>query len=117
VASPGPARRFAAADREGDREWDVASQLLELAPIAFVVTNRSGVILEANVAAGRLLGVEPRFMVGKPLAVYVVERREFLRLLRELEAADTATPVERELWPLPRGSSLPRAAPPCSRGP
>jgi PAS domain S-box-containing protein len=105
VASPGPARRFAAADREGDREWDVASQLLELAPIAFVVTNRSGVILEANVAAGGLLGVEPRFMVGKPLAVYVVERREFLRLLRELEAADTATPVERELLLAARGDS------------
>lgn len=97
MASTERAGRFAAADRDRAREWNVASQLLELAPIAFVVTDRSGVILEANVAAGALLGVEPRFMIGKPMVVYAAERREFLRFLRDLEAADTATPLEREL--------------------
>ena len=42
-------------------------ELFDFAPDAYLVTDMKGVIREANVAAGRMLSVEPRLLAGKPL--------------------------------------------------
>ncbi len=47
--------------------------LFEFAPDAYLVTDAAGTIREANRTAAYLLGVEQRFLTGKPLAVFVVE--------------------------------------------
>ncbi|HEX8429865.1 MAG TPA: PAS domain-containing protein [Longimicrobium sp.] len=42
-------------------------------PTACIMTDAAGVVREANGAAGELLGIAERSLVGKPLAVFVVE--------------------------------------------
>lgn len=49
-------------------------QLFELAPVAQVVTDGRGKILDVNEHAAAILGVERRFLRGKPLAGYVASR-------------------------------------------
>ena len=46
-------------------------ELFQLAPDAYLVTNPMGIVREANRAASELLGIEPGFLIGKPLATYV----------------------------------------------
>jgi PAS domain S-box-containing protein len=54
--------------------------LFEGAPEAYLVTDSSGVILEANQLACRLLNIEPHFVTGKPLSLYVWgDDRELMR--------------------------------------
>jgi PAS domain S-box-containing protein len=48
-------------------------ELFESAPIAYLVTDPVGRVREANRAAAALLGVERRFLIGKPLAAYVAD--------------------------------------------
>lgn len=45
--------------------------LFELAPDANFVTNRDGLVSEANQAAAQLLNVERELLIGKPLEVFV----------------------------------------------
>jgi PAS domain S-box-containing protein len=56
---------------EGQRER--YRELFESAPIPYLVTDPAGRVREANRAAGALLGVEQRFLAGKPLAAYVAD--------------------------------------------
>jgi PAS domain S-box-containing protein len=60
--------------------------LLEIVPNAYLVTDRKGIILEANHAAATLFNVPQRFLVGKPLACFVLkeERRVFITELNRL---------------------------------
>ena len=44
--------------------------LFEQAPDGYLVTNIAGIISEANRAAAKLLNVEARFLVGKPLSIF-----------------------------------------------
>jgi diguanylate cyclase (GGDEF)-like protein/PAS domain S-box-containing protein len=46
-------------------------ELFQLAPDAYFVTNPLGILREANRAAADLVGVEPRFLLGKPLMSFV----------------------------------------------
>lgn len=46
-------------------------ELFEAAPDAYFVTDNHGVVREANHLAASMLGVDPRYMVGKPFAVYL----------------------------------------------
>jgi PAS domain S-box-containing protein len=77
-------------------------ELLALAGVAYVVTDALGKISTANLAAGDLLGVPPRHLIGKPLAVYVTEgdRREFR--MRLLELRPNSEPRRWRLWLTPR---------------
>ncbi|MBW4490718.1 MAG: response regulator [Trichocoleus desertorum ATA4-8-CV12] len=47
--------------------------LFQSAPIAYLVTDANGVILEANRAIAQLLNVPERYLVGQPLVLYVAE--------------------------------------------
>src|SRR5712671_5158675 len=42
-------------------------ELFDFAPEAYLTTDLFGTIRDANIAAGRLLGVEPQYLVGKAL--------------------------------------------------
>jgi PAS domain S-box-containing protein len=66
------------------------SDLFELAPDSYVVTDLAGTVLEANRAAVHLLQVMPRAIRGKPLAVYVAEadRGRFRALFPRLKAGE-----------------------------
>lgn len=63
--------------------------LFEFAPDGYLVTDRAGLVKEANRAAAELLGISQRRLLGKPLALYVAPqdlpafRRELLRLSGE----------------------------------
>jgi PAS domain S-box-containing protein len=54
--------------------------LFDYAPDAYLLTDLTGIIREANHSAAHLLGVEPRFLVGKTLVSFVAtEERSRLR--------------------------------------
>lgn len=50
-----------------------ARQVLEDGPDGYIVTDDTGIILQANRAAAQLLGVPLRFLVRKPLALFIDE--------------------------------------------
>jgi len=52
-------------------EKDKFEELFALAPDPYFVTDRLGVIREANAAASTVLGVEPRHLRRKPLAIFI----------------------------------------------
>ncbi|WP_392530873.1 EAL domain-containing protein [Nostoc sp. C117] len=59
----------AALEKERQRYQD----LFELAPDGYLVTNTAGTIQEANHAAAILLGVHQKYLVGKPLIVFIAQ--------------------------------------------
>ncbi|MEH1842635.1 MAG: EAL domain-containing protein [Nostoc sp.] len=66
----------AAAEKERQRYQD----LFEFAPEGYLVTNTVGTIQEANDAAATLLGVHQKYLVGKPLVVFIAQqdRKSFM---------------------------------------
>lgn len=46
--------------------------LFDLNKDAHIITDKIGVILEANFATSAMLGVRPQLLIGKPLAIYVL---------------------------------------------
>lgn len=68
-----------------ERERQRYQDLFDSAPDGYLVTTPEGLIQQANSAAGAMLGLSPMFLVGKPLANFILhsERRAFrLELLR-----------------------------------
>jgi PAS domain S-box-containing protein len=80
--------------------------LFKLAPDAYLITNRDGLICEANLAASRLLNVERKFLIGKPLQVFIPasDCSSFRAKVVQAQAASTA--IEWRLRILPRDSPL-----------
>jgi PAS domain S-box-containing protein len=78
--------------------------LFEEAPVAYLVTDAQGVVREANHAATRLLNMIPEFLIGKPLAVLVVEsdRADFRYRLLQLKPSDGTQQWEARLHPRKR---------------
>lgn len=66
--------------------------LFELAPDGYLVTDINGTIQEANRAAANLLNVSQRFLVGKPLIIFVTEdeRQVFHTKLIKLQQSEQA---------------------------
>ncbi len=62
---------LAQSQRRVEEERRRYQSLFDLAPDGYVVTDLTGVIQEANQGAGRLLGVDPVQLSGKPLSVFV----------------------------------------------
>jgi PAS domain-containing protein len=75
----------------GHAERQRYQDLFLLAPVAYLVTDPFGMILDANLRAAGLLAAGGRFVVGRPLASFVAaEDRPRLRdLLRRLPRAET----------------------------
>lgn len=69
-------------------------RLFEHAPAAYVVTDGNATIQETNVMAAELVGASPRFLVGKPLAIFVAaeQRSSFRRWAKQL-ASETEEAV------------------------
>ena len=58
-------------------------EFFDLAPDAYLITDVYGNIREANLAAGRMLSIEPRSLAGKLLPTFFEEsaRRQYTRQL------------------------------------
>jgi PAS domain S-box-containing protein len=78
-------------------------ELFDFAPYGYLVTDRTGMIREANQAAAKMLGVEPGFLCKKPLSRYVAHRdkRIFRSLLSGIEE-DTSFVTSMDLLMQPR---------------
>ena len=118
--APGLARERSAASRENraaddalvvqnerlsvgiDRERMRYRELFDFAPDAYLVTDVHGTIREANLAAGQLLGVERKFLVGKSIQLFFEDgaRREYRHQLDQLCGSDRSE--EWEIWLTPR---------------
>jgi PAS domain S-box-containing protein len=84
--------------------------LFEFAPDGYLVTDPDGLILEANQAASRLLGVPAAHLIGKPLAVYIAREdlKNFRWRLAKFGKKQASRPKRIEEWELrikPRGGS------------
>jgi PAS domain-containing protein len=91
-----------------------ARQILEEGPDGYLVTDSTGVILQANRSAAQLLGVSPRFLARKPLSLFIDEAD--LRMFRwRVNNVHTRGPSE---WAGP-SAAAPRVADRCraQRGP
>lgn len=73
-----------------EAERDRYRELFELAPVAYLVTDRAGVIREVNRRAASLLGVAQHFLVGRPLAMFMTgqDRWELRDRLNRLGSLD-----------------------------
>jgi PAS domain S-box-containing protein len=87
-------------------------ELFEAAPVAYLITDPVGRVREANRAAAALLGVEQRFLHGKPLAAYVAsgDRWAFRSTLTRLERGDEERVGDRPLRFRRRGGEVVRVA-------
>jgi PAS domain S-box-containing protein len=106
---------LAATSNELDRERRKFRELFEFAPDAYLITDLYGTIREANVAAGRMLGLDPKFLVGKLLPSFFEEsaRRQYaeqLDLLCDRERLD-----DWEMWLHPRRGATARVSAAISR--
>lgn len=74
------ARQVVEAERQRYQE------LFEFAPDGYLVTDSYGTIREANRAAAQLLNIDQKYLIGKPLASFVLEeeRKAFRSILNQL---------------------------------
>jgi PAS domain S-box-containing protein len=73
-------------------------ELFELAPDGYLVTDALGKIQEVNRAAAKMLNIEPRFLVGKVLSVFIA-REELQRFRCQLAQLDQVDQVQE--WEVP----------------
>src|SRR2546423_3379137 len=89
----------------------------DFAPNAYRITDLHGTIREVNVAAGKLLGVEPKFLTGKSLPAFFDERgrREYRHQLDRICDFDRLDDWEIALQP--RGGEAIAVSVTMARGP
>jgi len=77
-----------AARQEVEEERSRYQDLFNFTPDGYLVTDRTGVIKEANHAAARLFNVSEKRLVGKPLLLYIAktDHKEFHLQLSQLQA-------------------------------
>lgn len=75
-----------------EAERERFQSLFHLAPVAYLVTDRFGVVHQANLRAAELLGVGGQFLAGKPLASFVdgEDRRRFRERLGRPDRLESA---------------------------
>jgi PAS domain-containing protein len=72
-------------------------------PEAYVVTKGDSTILEVNKAAAQLFNVSQRFLIGKPLSVFVCEdRAQFLATSARVAGDNSAVELVVKLRPRER---------------
>jgi two-component system, OmpR family, sensor histidine kinase VicK len=85
------------------KQYEKYWQLFDEMPDAYVVTKPDSSIVEANRAAAELFNVSQRFLIGKPLSVFVCENRsEFLKSLPALGQQSRPTDIPFRLRPRER---------------
>lgn len=96
-----------AGGRANETERERYQALFVLAPAAYLVTDPAGLIREANLRAVALLGIDHRFVSGKPLVSFVAAddrmrfRDRLTRLAREETGDWRATVQPRGRDPVP----------------
>ncbi len=100
---------FAAREQVED-EHRRYQQLFEFAPDAYLVTDRHGLIVEANRAAAEMFQIEQGFLTGKPLVVFLPEadKARLRTLLAQLQQTDRVPEWEAQVRPR-RGTAFPAA--------
>lgn len=86
-------------------ERDRYHELFDVAPDPYFVTDRLGVVRDLNTAAAAMLGIEVRFLVGKPLAA-LVDPADTRPLRTALNTLRTEGATELELRFKPRGGQM-----------
>ncbi|MEH2183019.1 PAS domain-containing hybrid sensor histidine kinase/response regulator [Nostoc sp.] len=73
-----------------EKERQRYQELFDFAPDGYLVTDTSGIILEANRAASIHLNVLQRFLVGKPLLTFIAQsdHQAFFNYLTQLQQLD-----------------------------
>lgn len=106
---------LAASSNELDQERRKFRELFDFAPDAYLITDLYGTIREANIAAGRLLGVESKFLVGKLLPSFFEEsaRKQYPEQLDQLCDRDRLD--DWEMWIQPRRGAIARVSASISR--
>ncbi|PSO73294.1 MAG: transcriptional regulator [Cyanobacteria bacterium QH_3_48_40] len=81
---------LAATQAKVEAERQHYQELFEFLPNAYLVTDGQGKVLEANRAAATLLNLPQRFLVGKPLDIFIAsqQRRMFPSKLNQLHQHD-----------------------------
>ncbi|HEX8860430.1 MAG TPA: PAS domain-containing protein, partial [Actinomycetes bacterium] len=82
--------QMAATEQALYAEWERYRELFQANPAAHLLTDLVGVVQEANQQAVKLLGVDHRYLIGKPLATFVIaeQRRAVRNGLRGLLTSD-----------------------------
>jgi PAS domain S-box-containing protein len=106
---------LAASSNELERERRKFRELFDFAPDAYLITDLYGTIREANVAAGRLLGLDPKYLVGKLLPSFFEEsaRKQYPEQLDQLCDRDRLD--DWEMWLHPRRGGTARVSASISR--
>jgi PAS domain S-box-containing protein len=85
--------------KQYEKYWELFDQM----PDAYLVTKLDSSIVEANRAAAELFNVSQRFLIGKPLSVFVCQDRSgFLRTLESMGEQTHATELSFRLRPRER---------------
>jgi PAS domain S-box-containing protein len=85
------------------KQYEKYWELFDAMPDACVVTKPDSAILEANRAAAELFNVSQRFLIGKPLSVFVCQDRSgFLKVLQSLGEHTGSTELPFRLRPRER---------------
>jgi PAS domain S-box-containing protein len=85
--------------KQYEKYWELFDEM----PDAYVVTKADSTIIEANRAAAELFNVSQRFLVGKPLSVFVCQDRSgFLRVLESIPDRSHPTELSFRLRPRER---------------
>ncbi len=80
--------------RESQQQLELSAaryaDLYDFAPVAYCTLSRTGALLELNMAAAKLLGVDRGLLIGRSLLDFI-DRRDHRALLNHLIACRTAT--------------------------
>ena len=85
-----------------EAERERYADLFERAPDAYLVTDRFGVVRDANVAAVQLFCLEMRFLRGKPISAFI-DPSEVRAMNDALDALERGTTKQLDLELRPRG--------------
>ena len=86
--------------QEAERER--YQDLFDFTPDGYLVTSPEGIIKEVNRAAGLQLGVLQDYLQGKPLRVYIKDRKDFDTLLSRFQKKEKRAIEEWEGFLVPR---------------
>ena len=88
-----------------EQERQRYQELFAFAPDGYVVTDREGIILEANDATLTLLRVPPHFLPGKPLLVFIAQAEIKVFHAHLARLLESGAPEEWELRVQPRSGA------------